>query len=143
MKYILSIALLSFIPVFASAATFHYVTSAGVTASVDASDAQTALQIAPNIAANSGVSIDRGLIEPGDVVQSVAGGNAAGGTRTGGSVDSNTYSYVTQSGFTAEVSAPNAQTALQIAPNIAANSGVGIDDGVIEPGMVVQSVAGN
>ncbi|HEU4677774.1 MAG TPA: hypothetical protein VFS75_03610 [Candidatus Paceibacterota bacterium] len=54
-----------------------------------------------------------------------------------------TYHYVDQSGVVRDVEAPNAQTAIMIAPDRDPHSGVAIDEGDIEPGMEVASVAGS
>ena len=140
MKYLLSLGVLALVPFVSSAATFHYVTSNGYTATVEADSAAEALVTAPNIAANSGVAIDRGLIEPGTPVPSVTdNGNAAGYQNP----NTETYVYVNAQGYTADVAAPSAEVALEIAPNIAANSGVAVDDGTIEPGTPVPSVVEN
>lgn len=136
MKYFL-IALVGFIPFLSSAATFHYVNTQGITDSIEAASAQAALSDAPNIASNSGVALDEGLIEDGTPVypSSVV---AAGGQLPG---RSELYHYVTAQGITDSVTAVSAQAALDGAPNIAANSGVALDEGLIEDGMVVESVA--
>lgn len=52
-----------------------------------------------------------------------------------------TYHYVNIAGETASVEAPNAETALLIAPNIHPNSGVTLDQGIIEPGVEVANFA--
>jgi hypothetical protein len=140
MKYIFSLGslgLIAVVPLLASAATYNYVTSSGFTAEVEAPNAETALVTAQNIASNSGVAVDTGLIEPGTPVPSIAGGNAAGGVRVDGSAS--TYFFVNDAGVTDSVVAANADTALVIAPNIASNSGVAIDRGLLEEGMVVES----
>ncbi len=138
MKYAFFLALaVGCFPFLSSAATYHYVNTQGVTDTIVAPDAQTALAAAPNIASNSGVAIDEGLIEDGMPVTATAV-RAAGGVRdTGGG----TYHYVNTQGLTDSVSAPSAAVALQIAPNIAVHSGVAIDEGFIEDGMAVESVA--
>ncbi len=140
MKYAFFLALagVGLVPFLSSAATYHYVNSQGETDTIEAPDAQTAIATAPNIASNSGVAIDMGLIEDGTLVTATAI-RAAGGQRVDGI--SGTYHYVTAQGVTDSVSAPSASVALEIAPNIASNSGVAIDNGFIEDGMVVESVA--
>ncbi len=133
MKYLLLFAAIGFIPFVSSAATYHYVNTQGMTASVEAPDAETALRIAPNIKANSGVALDQGLIEANAVVPAAV--NAFGYAASG----ETTFHYVTEAGVTDSVEAPNADTALRIAPNIAVNSGVALDMGLLEDGMRVLS----
>jgi len=124
------------VPFLSSAATYHYVAVTGETASVEASSAEEAFAKAHDIAPNSGVALDMGMIEDGD---EVAEGTVAG--HVGATGGSNTFHYVTSDGYTASVTANDPQTALTIAPNRASNSGVAIDDGIIEDGEVVASVA--
>jgi hypothetical protein len=52
-----------------------------------------------------------------------------------------TYHYVNTSGETASVEAPDAQTALAIAPDRHPNSGVAIDEGMIDDGEDVTAPA--
>ena len=142
MKYLLLVAI-GFFPFLSSAATYHYVNSAGITATVEAPDANTAIMTAPNIAADSGVALDQGLIEPGEVVGFGYSANVQSDANTNMSAGMNggtTYHYVTQAGVTDTVIAPDANTAIMTAPNIAVHSGVAIDQGIIEPGMDVPSV---
>lgn len=124
------------VPFLSSAATYHYVATDGETASVEASSAEEAFAKAHDIASNSGVALDMGVMEEG---MEVADGTVAG--QSGGTGGSNTFHYVTADGYTASVQANDPQTALMIAPNRASNSGVAIDDGVIENGEEVPSVA--
>lgn len=122
------------IPSFSSAATYYYVATDGETAVIVADSAEDALLFAPDIAPTSGVALDTGFIETGTEVPAVEDSNLG----TGGS---NTFHYVTVSGVTATVQADNPDRALEIAPQRAPESGVAIDEGVIESGAIVPSVA--
>lgn len=141
---ILAVALLPFTT---SAATYHYVTVDGETASVEAASPEDAFAQARDIAPHSGVALDAGYIEPGMEVPSVALSVGTeepmvnGGEEVLGTGGSNTFHYVTTEGVTATVQADNPETALAIAPDRAQNSGVAIDEGLIEEGMTVPSVA--
>ncbi len=119
MKY-LTLLLIGFLPVASFAATYHYVNVAGITDTVEAPNAQTAIQVAPDIAPTSGVAIDQGYIEPGmDIDNPMFGG-------VGGDADANlnAYIYLSVDGTYKTVFALNAQQALSLAPDIAPNSGV-------------------
>ena len=137
MKYLLLVALV-LTPFVSSAATFHYVNNLGITASVEAPNAETALMIAPNIKSNSGVALDEGYIESGTPVTSSVL-NAFGYSAPGSGQSGFLYHFVNALGVTDSVQAPDAATALLTAPNIASNSGVAVDEGYIESGMKVLS----
>jgi hypothetical protein len=132
MKYLALIAI-GLLPGLSFAATYHYVNTSGEIAAVEAQNAQTALVTAPNIAYNSGVAIDNGLLKVGKQV-------TAFGYVQPINTGLNTYHFVNTSGYTDSVVAASAQIALMIAPNIAYNSGVAIDRGLIEDGQHVESV---
>lgn len=134
----LPVLALGLVPFLSDAATYHYVNVEGETAAVEAPNAQAALVLAVDRHPNSGVAIDQGDIEPGmDVTAGVVAGANTSIFGTGGA---DTYMYVTQTGVTADVVAPNPTVALQIAPNIDENSGVVIDDGTLEEGVPVPNV---
>ena len=117
------------LPLTSLAATYYYVNTQGTVAAVDAPNASAALATAPNIAANSGVALDEGII---------------GVAQTGTPVPSttlHTYYYVNASGYTAWVQAPDVATAFVLATNIALHSGVALDvSGHLQAGMKVASV---
>ncbi len=117
MKY-LALLLIGFLPAASFAATYHYVTEANITNSVEASDAQTALSIAPNIAPTSGVALDQGYIEPGMDLDDLDNTNVQAETEL------QAYVYLSVDGTYKTVFAHNAQQALTLAPDIAPNSGV-------------------
>ena len=133
---------LALVPLISSAATYHYVDVEGETATVEAPNANTAIEIAPNRHPHSGVAIDRGEIEPGTDVTSgvVAGASTDTSVSIFGTGGAATYAYVNQSGMTAMVNASSPETALLRAPNIDENSGVVIYVGDIEPGTPVPNV---
>lgn len=131
-KYLL-VGALVLLPFSTFAATYHYVTTSGETATVVAQSPEEALRIAPDKAPHSGVALDQGFIELGMDVPIVSM-NDSQPMGTGGS---NTFHYVTTYGVTATVQANDPETALLIAPNRMPESGVAIDIGVIEPGTVV------
>jgi hypothetical protein len=134
MKYALMIPL-AVLPLLTSAQTYHYVTQSGITADVDASSAEQALVTAPNIAYNSGVAIDRGLIEPGmDIDNPASVGTQYG---VGGDAEVQTYFYVNVNGIVKSVLAPNAAIAIQMAPDIALHSGVALDQGLLQAGLPI------
>ncbi len=131
-KYLFLVAMV-LLPFSTFAATYHYVTTSGETASVSAQSSEEALRIAPESAPNSGVVLDQGFIEPGMNVPMVSMDDTVP-MGTGGS---NTFHYVTTSGITATVQANDPETALMIAPNRMPDSGVAIDIGIIESGTFV------
>lgn len=120
------------LPLASFAATYFYVDSQGVVKEVNAQDASTALNIAPNIASNSGVASDRGDLEAGDRVSLAVL-----------PVETHTYFYVNTQGMVSTVEAQSATDALENAPSRASNSGVAIDDGDMERGAKVLAVATN
>lgn len=117
-------AVLAFIPFTSSAALYHYVTESGVTATVEADSAAEALATAPNIASDSGVAVDQGLIDSGEVVASEVRG--AGGVRVTDSTQAGveTYQYITVDGTVGVVTAPTPGAAIAEPTNIAHDSGV-------------------
>ena len=117
MKY-LALLLIGFLPAASFAATYHYVTDAGVTDTVEAQNAQTALLIAPDIAPTSGVAIDRGLIEPGMDIDDPDLSDMTIDTSL------QAYVYLSTDGTYKTVLALNAAHALTMAPDIAPHSGV-------------------
>lgn len=131
MKY-LALAALALLPTLSFAATYHYVNTSGEVAAVEAPNAHVALTLPDDIAPNSGVALDLGYLETEtEAVIGFGYSNSAG---------AEVYHYVNALGYTDTVVAPDAQTALMIAPNIAINSGVGVDQGLIDEGMYIQSV---
>jgi hypothetical protein len=104
------------LPLFSFAATYHYVTTGGDVASVEADSASQALATAPNIHPNSGVAIDLGFIEVGmdvDVPPSTSGGGLY-------------YAYVDANGTVRTVAASNPSEALLNASNLHPQSGVAV-----------------
>jgi|GEM_PF-1347167 len=130
MKY-LALAALALLPTLSFAATYHYVNTSGEVAAVEAPNAQAALTLPDDIAQNSGVALDLGYLEAGTEVNGF--GYSNNGAQAG------VYHYVNAQGYTDTVTAPDANTALVIAPDIASNSGVAVDQGLIEDGEYVQS----
>jgi hypothetical protein len=137
MKYLLLLAIV-LTPFISSAATFYYVNTLGMTDSVEAPDAETALVLASDRKADSGVTLDEGYIEPGMLVPAAVADSVDILALTNLQSET-TFHFVNKLGLTDSVEAPNADTALVIAPNIASNSGVAIDQGDIEEGMRVLS----
>jgi hypothetical protein len=135
MKYALMIPL-AVLPLLTSAQTYHYVTQSGITADVDASSATEALVTAPNIAYNSGVAIDRGLIKPGMDIDNPASVTTAP-YGVGGDAEVQTYFYVDVNGIVKSVIAPNAAIAISKASDIAPHSGVALDQGLLQAGLPV------
>lgn len=135
MKYLsLSALVLMFgavtvLPLTSLAATYYYVNTQGTVSSVDAPNATAALATAPNIAPNSGVALDEGIVQP------TTSGTAVTSTTL------HTYYYVNAAGFTAWVQAPDVATAFALATNRAVHSGVALNmGGHLTAGMKVASV---
>lgn len=72
MKYLFLAAGIVLMPIVASAATYHYVNTQGVTAIIEAPTAAEAINLAVDRHPESGVAIDMGVIEPGTKVESVS-----------------------------------------------------------------------
>ncbi|PIR84738.1 hypothetical protein COU16_00950 [Candidatus Kaiserbacteria bacterium CG10_big_fil_rev_8_21_14_0_10_47_16] len=109
------------LPLTSLAATYFYVDTSGEVQTVEASDSTEALTLsAHDRAVHSGVAIDRGVINEGDVVLSVALG-----TSTDIGSGPYVYQYVNTNGTLSSVSASSADMALSLsAYNRASNSGV-------------------
>lgn len=134
MKYLALIAL-GLIPSLSFAATYFYVDTSGKVSAVEAPNAETAIAIAPDRAIHSGVALDMGYLEEGTDVNAFGYSNDTEGNEL--------YHFVNSLGITDSVIAPDAHTALEIAPNIHVHSGVAVDRGIIEDGEVVPSVVNN
>lgn len=138
------------------AATYHYVDQNGIVQDVEAGSAAEAIVTAPNIDENSGVAIDRGLIQEGGMVLGVAteADSSAGAvlgastevpfTYNGGLVlgaatdgDTENYHYVDQNGVVHTVTAMSAADAFSMAAGIHVNSGVKLDLGDVDAGDTV------
>lgn len=111
------------IPALTFAATYHYVTVEGDVEAVEANTAAEALMTAPNIHPNSGVAIDRGLLEENDDVDVPVGG-------TGGA---NMYAYVSVTGEVKVITASSPSAAISAAYDIHPHSGVAIVVDMDEP----------
>lgn len=121
MKYILGLGTLAIIglPFTALAATYFYVDTTGNVGSVEAPNANQALELTASVRdIHSGVTLDQGYLE-GDEYISVD--NIYG---TGGPVGLTTYQYVDIHGDVQFVAAIDADQALALAVNIAPHSGV-------------------
>lgn len=116
------------IPFSALGATYYYVDTSGEVNDVEAVNANAALEAsAYNRAENSGVAIDRGLLEEGMQVRDsvVANTEAADEPMGTGGAAVYTYNYVTVDGTIGSVTAANAQAALEAsAYNRLSTSGV-------------------
>lgn len=122
-------------PAAAFAATYHYVDQFGVVQSVEADSASEAFMLATNIDENSGVTLDTGTLDEGEMVAvdaTVTGGGEVLGT---GGADYDSYVYVDVTGTVQSVEADSAMEAfIDAAPVIHPNSGVAIDLGIVEVG---------
>jgi hypothetical protein len=109
------------IPALSFAHTYHYVSVSGEVKAVEADTAAEAIMTPSDIHPNSGVAIDRGLIEPGMNLN--APGVPLG---TGGG---NIYAYVDITGAVETIVAQSPTMAIASATNIHPNSGVAIMTG--------------
>jgi hypothetical protein len=112
------------VPTASFAATYHYVDTSGSVRTVEASSAQAAFNSATDRAANSGVTLDTGVLDSGDSVSGTANGDL--------------YHYVDMTGVVRSVNAVSADAALSAAaPTIAVHSGVAVDTGTLDDGVPV------
>lgn len=125
----LAIAAVTVLPEASYAATYHYVDTSGTVRTVEADNANDAMQMAVNRDPNSGVTLDTGVLESGDTVVDT------GGTTNAGTTDE--YHYVDSSGIVQTIMAPSALAALSAAVDISAHSGVAEDTGALETGVSV------
>jgi hypothetical protein len=115
--FIVASALALGFPVAAFAATYDYVDTTGTMRTIVADSAAQALAIAPNIALHSGVAIHTGTIASASLPTVLGVSFTPSGFL-------HTYQYVDIAGNMRTVQAGSPAEALQIAPNIAPNSGV-------------------
>lgn len=110
------------LPIITFGATYHYVDVNGDVQQVEANSAAEALTKPTDIAANSGVAIDRDIIQPGMSINDNTVNNTSVPTMS--TTGMTTYQYVDVNGNIKSVEAYTAAEALTKPNDIALHSGV-------------------